>query len=771
MSNAPTSRLNYVGSRSDTPRLLTLGLFATLGSALAGCGADQCLSNTQFYEQKVWAEVVATSCIKCHAPEGVAAQKNSKFLQYSQAFPGFLDLNLSNITEVAKTQYDGQSILLLKPIAKVDHGGGAVLAEGSPEYNTLKEMVKRTSSPVSCDGQSADPLAGKIEILDPTQTLRKAALQLSGRLPTDAEIATVSAGGEEALGTALDAMMTEKAFFDRLKELYNDTLLTGRYTGQGLNLLNSADYPNKFWYRNGKADDGMLTTQEQNDRTWSDYGIASEALELVAYVAKQNKPFSEILTANYTVVNPWSARVYGLNPQTLGFTNLADYYEFREAKVSITQGGNPLALPHAGILTTPVFLNRYPTTATNINRARARFTFKFFLATDLLAVAERPIDPSSVTSLTPTRDDAYCTSCHKIMDPIASTYQKWDASGRFVPMATGWPSFMPQPGFGNAIVDNVSQYPAALQWLSQRIVQDPRFAVSALNIIYRGIMGQEPLQYPLAGDPEFTAKQKAWQEQDKVFQKVLKSFSEGNQNVKLLFKGLIMSSLYRATSVRGLDPAQAEMLGTGRYLTPELLARKIGATLGIRWVRPYDPERRDLLPTDYNLLYGGIDFDNVTRRLTSPNGIMTSVAQRMANEMSCQAVTWEYTKPLNDRLLFKYVKLSEAPEDDNGFPVPDAINNIRRNIQHLHQRILGESLDINDPEIERTYQLFVKTWRELHAAANTDLPYECEGRWDRETGAALMGAQIQVTDDRYFTVRSWMAVLSYLMLDYKFLEE
>ena len=685
-------------------------------------------------------------------------------MQYSQAFPGFLDLNLANITEVAKTQYDGQSILLLKPTGKIDHGGGAVIAEGSPEYNNLTEMVRRVASPVSCDGQVLDPLAGKVEVLDPTQTLRKASLQLAGRLPTDAEAASVAAGGEDALGVALDSMMTERAFFERLKELYNDTLLTGRYSGQGLNLLNSADYPNVFWYRNGKTDDNMLTTTERYDREWSDYGIASEALELVAYVAKQNKPFSEILTANYTVVNPWSAKTYGLNPAQLGFTNLADYYEFREAKVSVGQS----ALPHAGILTTPVFLNRYPTTTTNINRARARFTFKFFLATDLLAVAERPIDPSSVTSLTPTRDDPYCTSCHKILDPVASTYQKWDAAGRFVPMATGWPSFMPQPGFGNAIIDNIGQYPAALQWLSQRIVGDPRFAVSALNIIYRGIMGQDPLSYPIAGDPEFASKQKAWQEQDKVFQKVLKSFSDGNQNVKLIFKGLIMSNLYRATSVRGLDPAQAEMLGTGRFLTPELLARKIGATLGIRWLR-YD--RRDILPTDYNLLYGGIDFDNVIRRLTSPNGIMISVGQRMANEMSCQAVSWDYTKPAVERLLFKHVKLTEAPEDDNGFPVPDAINNIRRNIQHLHQRLLGETLDVNDPEIERTYQLFVKTWRELHAAGNTSLPYDCQGRWDRDTGAALAAAQITVTDDRYFTVRSWMAVLSYLMLDYKFLEE
>ena len=34
-----------------------------------------------------------------------------------------------------------------------------------------------------------------------------------------------------------------------------------------------------------------------------------------------------------------------------------------------------------------------------------------------------------------------------------------------------------------------------------------------------------------------------------------------------------------------------------------------------------------------------------------------------------------------------------------------------------------------------------------------------------------MGAQIVVTDDKYYTVRSWMAVISYLMLDYKFLDD
>jgi hypothetical protein len=136
MSLAPTSRMKK--SRQKMAQFgVSATAFALLGvAALAGsnggCGSDQCLSNSQFYEQKVWAEVVAKACIKCHAPEGAAASVNAKFLQYSQAFPGFLDLNLANVTEVAKIQYDGTSELLLKPTAKISHGGGAVIEEGSP---------------------------------------------------------------------------------------------------------------------------------------------------------------------------------------------------------------------------------------------------------------------------------------------------------------------------------------------------------------------------------------------------------------------------------------------------------------------------------------------------------------------------------------------------------------------------------------------------------------------------------------------------------------
>lgn len=749
----------------------TLGVAAvSLSASLAGgCGNDQCLDNAAFYEQKVWTQVVSKSCIKCHAPEGAAAAKNAKFIQLSQSFPSFLELNLANVNEVAKIEYEGKSELLRKPLGEMNHGGGKVLDEDSDEYKVLSDMVNRVKDPVSCGAQGS-PVVPNLQQLDPVGTLRKAALQLGGRLPTQAEEDSVKNGGEEALDPALDALLAESTFLTVLKEIYGDTMLTGRYNqydGQALGLLNATDYPTVNWWNPGNVPDNMLTAEQRSDRKWSGYGIAAEPLELISYVAKNNKPFSEILTADYTVVNYQSAKVYGLDPASIGLTNPGDYYSFKPAKLSVTRSGNKLAVPHAGVITTATYLNRWSTTATNLNRARARMTYKFFLATDLLAVAERPIDPSSVTSTNPTRDDQYCTSCHKILDPVASTYQKWDGGGRFQP-TLNWPTDMPQPGFGPAIVDNVQAYPSALQFLAKQVTQDTRFGMSVLTNVYVGLIGTEPLAYPASDDPAFEGKQKAWQEQNKIFQEVLAKFTESNQNVKALVKALVKSAIYRATSAKDLEPAQMEAFGTGRLLTPESLARKLPATLGIRWMRG---DKADLLTTDYNLLYGGIDFDNVTRRLTSPNAIIGNVGQRMATEMACAATSWDFQKPQANRLLFKYVEPSQYPEDDNGFAVPASVDNIRKTIQYLHGRLLGEYLDINDPEVERTFQLYLATYRELQKTKKPDLPYDCQGRWDRVTGDALPMASVSITDDKYYTIRSWMAVTSYLLLDWKYLYE
>ena len=325
---------------------------------------------------------------------------------------------------MARIQFDGQSELLRKPLGEMDHGGGAVLTKDSDEYKVLSEMVDRVSKPVSC-GEDNSSVLPNLGIMDPVSTLRKATLQIAGRLPTAEEETIVAEGGEAALSERLGYLMAGDTFITLLKEIYGDVLLTGRYNqydGQALGLLNDTDYPSKNWWNPTGLPDNMLSADQKNNRKWAGYGVAAEPLELIAYVARNDKPFTEILTADYTVVNWQSAQTYGVDPKSIGLTSPGDYYNFKPAMVQITRNGSKLDLPHAGVISTPAWLNRWPTTTTNVNRARARMTYKFFLATDLLAVAERPIDPSSVTSTNPTRDDQYCTSCHKVLDPVASTF-------------------------------------------------------------------------------------------------------------------------------------------------------------------------------------------------------------------------------------------------------------------------------------------------------------------------------------------------------------
>ena len=77
-------------------------------------------------------------------------------------------------------------------------------------------------------------------------------------------------------------------------------------------------------------------------------------------------------------------------------------------------------------------------------------------------------------------------------------------------------------------------------------------------------------------------------------------------------------------------------------------------------------------------------------------------------------------------------------------------NAIRANIRHLHRYLLGEDLVAADPEIETSYQLFVAA----RGIGETNIPTECRG------GGG--------STDTLRTVLPWMAVVTYLLGDYRF---
>jgi Protein of unknown function (DUF1588)/Protein of unknown function (DUF1592) len=718
-----------------------------------------CVSNREFLALETWNTVLEGKCQSCHGPGGVAEQQNADFLVKPSAYPGFLEANLEVLTRVSKTENEGVSILLRKALGELGHGGGAVLAKDSDEYRALSELVTRVQQPESCTDSQANHF-DDVVLLDAEATFRKASLALAGRLPSPEEAQRLTSDGDAALAPLLQSLMNEEAFYARLLEIFNDQWLTDRYMRDSNGVLNDTDFPNMDTYYDGLTDELKLAARRS---------LAREPLELMAYIVRNNRPFTEIVTANYTVLNPFTATAY--NNTEVGFApGEYDERSLREGTIYVSRDGQMLPIPHAGILTSPIFLNRYPTSGTNRNRHRASVILRELLATDILKVADRPIDPTkSVNFANPTREDPSCKMCHVVLDPIAGAFQKWEDNDqeRYQPDRE-WHTEMFLPGFGEESM-LVTDYPDAVHWLGLRIAQDPRFPLAVVRNMYKALLGQEPADFPAnPKDGSFLG----WETQDATIRSIAEAFVAQNFNLKVVIEGLIQSPYFRAANTTATNPArlaQLQTLGTGRLLSPEQLNRKLQATLGYTWRSGQNPALLDA----YNLLYGGIDSDSVTERLVTPNGIMSAIMWRMANEVSCRAVSLDFASPQASRRLFKEVEVTTVPE--TVLAEPDAAGRaaIVRNLSHLYLTLLGEPLVENSSEFDRVYNLFVTTWREGRAKLASEevsrsLPYDCQYRRAAGTEVDLPEEQ-QVRLDETYVIRSWMAVTTYLLTDFRFL--
>lgn len=757
---------------------------------VAGCNdassdGEDCVSDEEFFQERVYANVLATKCMSCHTDSGAA--KDSEFiLKPPEWGPDYLERNLEVFSQMAKLEFEGTPWVLLKPTAQLEHGGAEQFKVDSEEYEAIEEMIARLDNPTVCEdeGNLTEEFFEGVEMLDEVATLRKATLSLVGRLPTIEEEQRVRDGGFEALDAVLDEVMEEEAFYQRIKEIYNDHFLTDRYyrpspSTIAIDLLDDEDYPNKYWF------DALPEDQIDEAMLFSNNAVAREPLELVSFVVRNELPFTEILTADYTVVNPYSAKVFGVSPD---FQDPNDPGEFVKAKIP--------GVPHAGVMTSTVFLTRFPTTSTNRNRHRARMLYEFFLATDVQALGDRPVDATAIAEHNPTMNNPNCTLCHTIIDPVAGSFMNWNEMGAYRPVGHpqrtsedpaagldipqgGWYSDMLPPGFGEVEMPS-GMGQSALSWLASEVVKDQRFGLSAVYIMFKGLSGQDPLKEPT--DPKaagYLEGIRAAKVQREIFNDIATKFAESDYNLKTIVKEIVKTPYYRAHDATGLDEqrqVELEEVGTGRLLTPEQLNRKILATTGLPWRGSVDEEQDHLMNFDeYRIFYGGIDSDEVIERITEPNGIMSNVAKRMANEMACLSVGQDFAKPPEDRMMFPLVERDFSPEDANGFEVPAAAQAIRANIQYLHQRLLGEYLDINDPEINRTYELFLEVWKDGQgglASGEYDaaVPGPCQATFDYWTGEEY-GEQRAVVSDGNYTVRAWMAVTSYLLSDYRFLHE
>ncbi|MDP3276626.1 MAG: DUF1592 domain-containing protein [Deltaproteobacteria bacterium] len=806
---------------------ITIALLAATSGAGSSCTnggigdpGESCQSPRAYFLSDVWGPVLAQRCVSCHAPGGQAGIAGARFSLLPASYPNFADANLAAAQAMVNQSFmvGGRTVpaLLAKPLGLVSHGGGSVIREGSAEHTALTGLVSRlanASSEENCRDFGSLAAPSGVVLMTLRETLRKVSLDLLGRLPTEQEYTQVEQG-EDAFTTLVAGMVEDPAFYERFRVAFNDMLLTDTYvTNNGcdqraLNLISSEDFPNRGTYGGG-ATAGLdccnmdrMNPMCESVRTFfrdANNAIAREPVNLFEHVVRNNRPFSELLTADYTLVNPQSAYVYNVSEQ-VGFNDqYADANQLRPARIQYTRRysetrSETVAFPHAGVLTMPAFLARYPTTSTNRNRHRARMVQSFFLMTDILKVGERPIDSTAAEALiqTPTLNYGPCVTCHTLNDPIAGAFRGFYPTGtawRYDPNDAWYADMLP-PGFAGENTPGTN-YRNALQWLAPRVTQDPRFAMSVVRFVYKSLTGREPLSHPTdTMDPLYGAKSASWGEQDRVFRAISRRFLATNMNFKTVVIEMVKSPLYRAIgavlpedpAARATTMASHEGVGAALLASPEQLDRRIRAIAGFGWFRDLNPTRlatpagtsedNRWLTREFYLPYGGINSDTIVRRVTDPSGIIVGVAQRMANELSCRGTAWDFTVPVTARRYFNGVELDTVPEA-GGSAVPGNITRIKETIRTLHERVLGERLAIDDPEITRTYQLFLDTWREAQTPnamgmPNNSIPYECQGRQNPATGAELPNAQ-RITEDRTGVIRAWMAVMTYLYSDYRFL--
>jgi hypothetical protein len=720
-----------------------------------------------FFSTEVWAKVGERTCLNCHTPTGDAAE--SKLLLRSlESGPDALKHNQAAFEKMARTKKDGKSRLLAKSTGGLEHGGGAQLKPGTTGLRIVEEWVKRLDAGVAAKPAPAEkPFFQGIRQADPLLLLRRLTLSLAGRLPTEEEKARVRTGGRDAVGAVLDGVLREEAFYDRLKEGFNDILLTLGYAGNGEDAL-AYDHFEKTRLWAEKHDLSHIPEKDRQKaryKLWDDYrkALLHEPLELIKHIVKEGKPFTEIVTADYFMVSPYTSRGYGIFDAVKDrFKNVDDPFEYvpaqlpalkaRSGKVQETGKG---IYPHAGLLTLFQYLRRYPTTVTNRNRLRARMYFQHFLGVDVMALAPRVTDAAEVAKkfANPTMEASDCVVCHKTIDPIAGLFQDYfNEEGHYGPRKEGW--FTDMFGSGREGLDLPKEERwRSLQWLGAETAKDPRFAVAMVEHVYHLLMGRKVPQAPQDIDePHFAARRRAYQELRREIRAQAERFAKSNFDLRAAFKGLALSPFYGVDGLAeaALTPsrrAELDDVGIVHLLSPEQVERKIAAIFGKPWGR---------LREQLAVLYGGIDSKEVTQRLSDPSGAMGAIQRILANDVACKFAALDFAEEPGKRLLFPGIELDVLPGSS-----PEADSRIRSAMVHLHERVLGRVRSPRDPEIDRMYRLFDAIVTEARATKG----------WDKNENYFCRGGEGRKAVDPHYTLRAWRAVLTFLLRQDEFLYE
>jgi hypothetical protein len=431
----------------------------------------------------------------------------------------------------------------------------------------------------ACSGprpETADPERVEVQIpgASPVTLARRISLDVRGLPPSLQEYRQVQAD-PEALSALVEQWLHDPRFEDRIVELYGEIYLT-----------RTEQFP-------FSADDLHLSDQVAFARS-----LGEEPLRILARVASDDRPWTEIVTGDLTVADETLAAAFPIDrPEGEGWLE-SRYADGR---------------PAAGVLSTNGFMWRYTSTASNANRKRANQASRVLLCADYLTRAidfDRNVnllDEGAVNDALVT--NPACVSCHVSLDPLGSYfYGFWwliedssiEASVYHPDREPMWeqitgipPAYHGEPGF-------------SLEDLGRQIASDPRFVECAVEQAFELMLRRPPV---LEDRDQLTVHREA--------------FLRGGLTLRALLRSVLTNPEYTADHT-ALPGAMSRKLAT-----PDLLASQVEALTGYRWTYG----GADMLGTDTSgvrTLAGGADGTTVTRVSDLPNATSVLVQQRLA---------------------------------------------------------------------------------------------------------------------------------------------
>lgn len=287
-------------TREDDCRLALQRLVPWLVLLLVSCAQDFGEGDARSIDHSAGQALYADQCASCHGPSGEGGSGGALI---ACATCG------SEESLVAKIERDMPSAN--NPLQGQDATDVALYI--------LDEFNGSTS------GQVARSLPG-VATLSPNEAIYKIAFELAGRLPTEAEIATFSSDLSGEREVVMSYMDTDY-FYERLKDMLNDTLLTDAWRTENepdrrfrnlyrnvleVDVSGGPDYsivPDLDW-ENGYKSENSVKTSYAYLYFFSSEAVTRKPLLLAEFIARNNRDFREFVSAKYTVANRFSFEAF-----------------------------------------------------------------------------------------------------------------------------------------------------------------------------------------------------------------------------------------------------------------------------------------------------------------------------------------------------------------------------------------------------------------------------------------------------------------------------